>query len=195
MVSKSKKAAFEQFPDPNIFVREEREKRSWMKHSVALLVLSPRLDQLALVLPQKAANRDGENVRVPPQKKLLPTGMVVPTAGDIARELLNIRVSNDDLLYLGSGRGNAHRGDQSVPYGKWIHWVGLHLGQTRGVFNADSQEFQFAHWCSANHLLAMDTFAMSECKYVLTLQALTAFNAFGAEGKIIKKARERLISS
>ncbi len=192
MTSGSNKAAFVRHADPNIFARVERRKRNWMKHSVAVLVLSPRVDQVALVLPQKAADRGADNVRVPPQQKLLPTDMVQPTAAKILRELLTIHVPNDDMLYLGTGRGNAHRGGQSIQYGKWVHWVGVHLGKTRGVFNQESDRFQFAHWCSANHLLAMDRFAMSDRKYMLTLQAITAFNALGAEGKIIKKARDRL---
>ena len=188
----SKKAAFVRHVDPDVFIRKERIARPWMRHSVALLIISPRVDQVVLALPQKAADRGASHVRVVPQRGLSRTDTVTTVAAHMARGLLTLPVSHKELVYLGSGRGNAYRGQTPVKYGKGIHWVGLRRHQTARVFDPDCEQFQFAHWCSANHLLAMDTHAMSERKYILTLQALTAFNALGAEGKIIRKARQRL---
>jgi len=38
----------------------------------------------------------------------------------------------------------------------------------------------------------MDAYAMSERKYLMTLQALQAFNALGVEGKLTRKAKQKL---
>lgn len=190
---KSNKAAFLTRHDPDELVKQQRKLRSWMPHSVAVLVLSPRGDQVALVLPKKANGRGAEHVRVPPQVSLDKMSTVSMTGALLLRQLLKQPPAREKLLFLGSGRGNKYLSEVDVKmYGKWIHWVGVRLTATRDVFRKDSQLFERPYWCSANHLLAMDTFAMSDRKYVLTLQALLAFGQQGIEGKLIAKAGQQL---
>jgi len=189
----SSKAAFTTNVDPRELIAAERTRRPWMSHSVAVLIVSPRVDQIALVLPEKAAKRQAEHVRVPPQRAVLPDDMVEANALTLVRSLLTVPVRPNDLHFLGSARGNVHRGGQREQYGKWVHWVGLRLNERNGVFKKGSSEFQLAYWCDTNQLLSMDTsFAMSQRKYLMTLQALTAYHCLGVEGVLIRKARERL---
>jgi hypothetical protein len=191
---KSNKAAFLTGHDPDNFIKQERKKRNWMPHSVGLVVLSPRGDQVALVLPQKAVGRGADNVRVPPQLKLEELDTVRKVGAVLIRQLLQTPPSQTKLVFLGSGRGNIYRNkDTVVQYGKWIHFMGLQLTQTgRGLFRNDSELFAVAHWCSARQLLAMDTYAMSDRKYLLTLQALLAFSTHGANGQLIARAGQKL---
>jgi len=146
-LSTSNKAAFITDIDPKQLITEERKKRSWMKHSVAILIVSPKVDQIALVLPKKAADRGAEHVRVPPQQTLSKDETVAHVALQMIRSLVTIPVSFDDLQFLGSARGNVHRGGQHEPYGKWVHWVGVRLSERNGVFNKDASQVQLAHWC------------------------------------------------
>lgn len=191
-MSESKKAAFVKHPDPDVFVRQERDKRRWMRHSVAIMVLGPRVDQIALVLPKKANARGDTHVRVPPQRRLADRTAVKNEAFSVLRELLTIRVPRDDLHYLGTGRGDSFRGGTLTKYGRYVHFVGIHLHKTQGVFNKKSEEFLLPHWYTPNQLLSMDTFAMLDSEYRLTLQALVSLSALGVEGKIIKQARQLL---
>jgi len=189
----SNKAAFTTNVDPRELIAAQRTRRPWMSHSVAVLIVSPRVDQIALVLPEKVAKRQAEHVRVPPQRAVLPGETVEANALALVRSLLTVSVRPDDLHFLGSARGNVHRGGQRTPYGKWVHWIGLRLNQRNGVFEKGSAEFQLAYWCDTNQLLSMDTsFAMSQRKYLMTLQALTAYHRLGVEGTLIRKARARL---
>lgn len=188
----SKKAAFVNHHNPDEFIAAERHKRGWMRHSVALLVVSPRVDQIALGLPAKAADRGDTHVRVPPQMRLEPGQWVGMTGLKMARSVLSLPVRSDDLKYLGSGRGNAHRGSSVVPYGKWIHWVGVHLHDYDALRSSLNGDFQFMHWCATNHLLSLEQYAMSERKYLMTLQALAAFAPYGVEGKLTQRAHKRL---
>ena len=192
MQKPSNKAAFIKHPDVDVFIRNEKKKRPWMRHSVAFLVLPPRADSVALVLPKKAAERGATQVRVPPQCALLKNGTVKETAACIARDLLTERVKLDDLLYLGSGRGNSHLGGKANPYGKGVHWVGIRLNKRSSFANSD--RYQLAHWCAGNHLLAtVNSLAMSQRKYMLTLQALAAFAfATSAKGSLLTKVQKEL---
>lgn len=190
---KSNKAAFLTGHDPDDFAKKQRLKRNWMPQSVALLVLSPRGDQVALVLPKKANGRGAEHVRVPPQMTLGKMSTVGMTGGMLMRQLLNKPPSQKELIFLGSGRGNTYRSeDDVVMYGKWIHWVGIQLKSTQHVFRKDSELFKFSHWCTARQLLEISDITMSDRKYILTLQALLAFSMQGIEGKLIAKAGQQL---
>lgn len=165
-----------------------------MRHSVAVLVLSPRADQVAVTLPKKAAERGAEHVRVPPQGHLPDDRSVGAVAYELLQELLVSPPKRSALQYLGTGRGDAHRGEDVVRYGKWIHWMGVCLepSKSRKVFRRDSTQFLKPHFSTGSQLLVMDTYAMSQRKYMLTLQALLAFSKFGVEGKLLKQAREGL---
>jgi hypothetical protein len=188
----SNKAAFVVSSDPTTLIARERENRSWMKHSVVLLIVSPKVDQIALVLPRKVADRGESHVRTPPQQALPKDETVNRVALEIVRTLVTQKVSSERLQFLGSTRGNVNRGGQQQPYGKWVHWVGVRLEERNGVFTKDPASLGLAHWCHTNQLLSMDTYAMSERKYMMTLQALAAFNTLGVDGTITRRAKEKL---
>ncbi|MCA9368049.1 hypothetical protein KC887_07385 [Candidatus Kaiserbacteria bacterium] len=179
--------------DPDQFIQGERRQRQWLSHSVALLVVSPRVDQIVMALPKKVLERGVTHTRTPPQIRLQQYVTARTAALELCRATFTegISVASQRLLYLGSGRGNAHAGESVRLYGKHIHWFGIRLHQTK-VLRKDSSRFAELHWCSTNHFLAMDTFAMSDRKYLLTLQALAAFAALGLEGKLVLEARRRL---
>jgi len=163
-----------------------------MPHRVAVLVVSPKVDQIALVLPKKAADHKDDHVRVPPQVPLPDNETVERTALHVGSQLLTVTVTSKDMQYLGSARGTLYRGGKRDPYGKWIHWVGIRLSGRNGVFDSSSDEFLLPHWWHTNQLLAMDELVMSDRKYLMLLQALAAFNALGADGQLTRKAKAKL---
>lgn len=186
------KAEFIVNPDPRNLIDAERTKRPWMKHSVALLIVSRKVDQIGLVLPASAASREVNNVRVPPQQYLRRDEGVDQSALRIAGGLVAHNVKSEDLTFLGSARGNLYREGQRMSYGKWVHWVGLHLKRRNGVFNENPTEFAQAHWYHTNQLLAMNEYVMTERKFVMMLQALAVFNALGADGRLTRRAKAEL---
>lgn len=191
-MTKPKKAAFIVSQDPKQLIADERKERPWMAHRVAILLLSPKADQVALVLPKKAFVYGETHVRVPPQVLLPDHETVNRTALKIASDLLSVTVTIKDMQYLGSARGSVYRGAKYDPYGKWIHWVGVRLCGRNGVLNSNSEKFLLPHWWHTNQLLSMDKVVMSDRKYLMLLQALAAFNTLGADGLLTRRAKAQL---
>jgi hypothetical protein len=189
----SKKAAFVVGQDPKQLIINERENRSWIGHRVAVLAVSPRADQLGLVLPAKAARNGAHEVRVPPQVILPETETVQRTALGVARSLLTVNVTIKDMQYLGSARGSVYRGTKYDPYGKWIHWVGVRLKGRNGVLNTGTDDFLEPAWWHTNQLLATGNELMSERKYLMVLQALATFNALGVDGQLTRRAKAQVV--
>lgn len=168
-----KKQSFVKFDAPDTLIAEERTARQWLPHSVALVVTSPRMDQLLLVTPAKVSGTDGQHQLSLPQQRLHPEETILNVAADLARAAVSVRANQDQLLYLGSARGNNFSGGTRVPYGKWVHWLGLSLGGQQYERNpaADPDHFMTASWCGHNQLTAMSS-AFSDRKYWMLLSAL-----------------------
>lgn len=188
----SKKAAFLTGLDPRFLIDEEKRKRPWMKHSVAVVIVSPRADQIVLAQPKTAVMREAEHVCTLPQLALGCDDTVKSLAVEIANDLLQMNVRTNQAQYLGSARGNAHSSGIQQPYGKWIHFVGVRAKTRNGLFNIACEQFQSPSWWHTNALLETGPEVMSERKYLLTLQALAAFNALGTDGQLTRRAKERL---
>ena len=150
-----------------------------MPHSVGLLVLAPRVDQLVLVRPRKVVERGAAHVLVPPQWSLDTQLGLRGTAAAITKELLLVPIHDERIQYVGSGRGNAYRSGTVTPYGKWIHWFMIHIRGNMRVFNHESGRFVDPQWCGHKQLHEMHTYAMTKRKHTLVLQALASIDNSG----------------
>jgi len=168
------KQAFVQTDAPDVLIAQERKVRQWLPHSVALVVTAPRMDQLLLVTPAKVAGTQGEYQLSLPQQRLQPDETIWNVATKLARDAVSVQVNQDQLLYLGSARGNKFNGQTRVSYGKWVHWLGLSLGgqqyERKPVANPDC--FMAANWYAHNQLSAMAS-SFSQRKYWMLLNALS----------------------
>jgi hypothetical protein len=190
----SKKAAFTPHLEVDAVIREEKKKRPWLVHSVALLVLTPQEDCLALTLPQTARDHGVDHVRVPPQLSLLTQSTVMQTAQTIARQLVKVPTRPAAFTYLGSTYGNRRRGGRTVSYAKMVHWVALRLSSREHVFRRDSELYHLSHWCNFNKLITQpEVMAMSARKYAMTMQALVLYQErCHSQGKLPVRARQML---
>jgi hypothetical protein len=185
----SKRAIFVTAEAPDKLVQQERNRRPWMRHSVVLLILSPRVNELALVQPQKALDRDGEHVVVPPQCSLEMGDNVVGAAIQISEDVLNVPIHPDRFMYFGSGRGNSYGSGVLKPYSKWVHFVAVHIRGNKSVLNRSSHGFVRPQWHGVKSLESMGMYAMTRRKHEMIMQALASFDN---SGKLVEMAQAKI---
>ncbi len=66
----SNKKQFIRHINPDLFIEKERKNRSHLPHSVALLVLSPKGDQIATAIPGSAVSGGVDYIQSPPQLRM-----------------------------------------------------------------------------------------------------------------------------
>ncbi len=181
-MSQSKKANFTRHRYVDEFVRRERERNHHIPHSVCLLILSPRGDQVGLVSPVKAHENAQEHVLVPPQIRMsrdsiksvchsgdydLVAASVSETALVLARAVLNRSVrsnlntfyasavskpEDNMLIYLGSTRGDNVVGEQRNRWAKHVHWAAVRLSDAAQAFRSNSSVYFDPQWCQGSRL-------------------------------------------
>lgn len=154
-------------------IQQERSDRNWIPHSLAVVLISPRADQIVLVIPAKLEGTDGQYQLSLPQRRLRQGDSVWEVADSVTQDVSSVKLNRDNSMYLGSARGNKYNGATCTPYGKWVHWIGMSLGgkHYNRRLNFRSEVFKEASWCSHNQLTAMQS-AFSDRKYWMLLNAL-----------------------
>lgn len=154
MSQKNSKTAFVRHENPDQFFLDERKRRGWVPHTVGLLVLSPKGDQLGMALPGTARRNDADHIRTPPQLRmsLQTIATVYPQATEehansvqrtaliAAHEFLTTRKlrQQNDQAFFGAG------GDQALTRNRLVY-----LGSTRGNDNRDGyvvKHGKYFHW-------------------------------------------------
>lgn len=142
-------------PDVDTFIAEARRRNPHQPHSVASLILGGKGVHALLTLPQDASDRGAEHARVPPQMKL-PSGVrAVDVAKSIIQGILDrLRVSEDDVVYLGSTKGKKHLGGDKRYGKKHIHWFGFaKTGRSFYHICQPSADFPLVEWLRMQQVL------------------------------------------
>ena len=175
--------------DPRSLIANSRAENHWVKHEVALLLVSQPVTQVAMVLPKRAAIRDADHVRIPPQTDLGVDQTYLCAARDIARKLIRQPIRTDQFQFIGSAYGNHRRGGHLEPYGKLVHWAAVHLSQTDGVALEATRQFQEAYWWHIMEIMATRHEVMSERKCQMMMEALSVLNGHGVDGQLTRQAK------
>lgn len=111
-------------------------------------------------------------------------------AGDAA-------LRRDRLVYIGSTRGNDHKGNRVQKHGKHFHWVAIRLGRHKDVFRLNSLVYQRPQWVNVKRLGDMPgAMIMSQRKFEMLDQALLEYSRItGDYCKLTAAANQRLLSA
>jgi len=216
------KSAFKRHACVDEFIEAQRLRTPHCSHGVALLVLNPAADMVGTVLPSSAVRNNASHVRVPPQLRMTEGKLrkvfrwwtagsditVHGVATVMAREILNLHIKGDrfdmycdghdamarnQLLYLGTTRGNGHQAGKCNAYSKHYHWVGIRIDRQKAVFRKDSPVYTDPAWFSPNHLLSLGgSLAMSARKQEMMQDAISAYAQItGDHNKLARAVHSR----
>jgi hypothetical protein len=179
--------------------REQKRRRPYLKHSVMLLVLSPRRDQVALVTPQQKVF-DGRFEVMLPQYRCVKS--VLGSTEDIAPSQA-IHLLQRDILAVPAdcqqiGFSSVHKGeltDGMTRHTRLAYVYGLQAKEYCGVLTATQTPHHQLRWCGVSELLALPNGKqISPRKFELMMQTIVAFHAMlrKSEGKLLAAAHATL---
>ncbi len=132
----SKKAAFTRQKNPDLFIANQKIKRPFMPHSVALLVLSPRGDMIATAVHKTAVERGRQYIQSPPQLRMSTQQIggispVAETADEITVQKIALSIAKYFLNISFTERNDKHfyapSADEAMKYNRL--W---YVGSARG---------------------------------------------------------------
>lgn len=179
--------------------RQERQRRPHLKHSVLLLILSPRRDQIALVTPQSKAERI--EVMLPQHRCVRDViGVTEAIAPSQAIRLLrrDVLQEPEGQRLCEIGHGYVHTGELSGRKQKHSRMVYAYGAQVPAyddfLLQSPTEHYQL-RWCGVSELMALPVGQqIAPRKFELIMQSIVELHGMlgKTDGKLLAAAHAEL---